>query len=33
MASKRFTRSFFALVCAQVISLLGDRIVAFALPL
>ena len=29
----RFSRSFFALVCAQVVSLLGDRIVSFALPL
>lgn len=28
-----FSRAFFALVCAQVISLMGDRIVCFALPL
>lgn len=29
----RFSRAFYALVAAQVISLMGDRIVAFALPL
>lgn len=33
LAGARYSRAFYALLVAQVISLMGDRIVAFALPL